>query len=339
MLMGWDIQKKKKDNLIKLTGYKEKYEKIIVDPDSLDDVIKKIKECINKSNGELRSDEIIIDYTGGTKTMSAGAVFVGLLEKDVKVSLTKGDRSDIFKASGEPITELIDTEYIKIENMKNLVNEMISHYLYTSAKMLLKRFLANQTISDKSKREIEERIKVVSIFEYWDKFNHNEAYQIFRKYNSIRERYNEHFNYILKILGRIKNSGYELLFDLIKNSERKAYNNNYDDAVARIYRSIELFLQIRCKDLKLNVPKIGLEGLYESLMEKDEKLKDTLEEYKGKIKHKISLRNESILAHGIKSISENEYLDIKSIFDEFINKCFEKINVRIEYPPEFPKQI
>jgi hypothetical protein len=39
--------------------------------------------------------------------------------------------------------------------------------------------------------------------------------------------------------------GYEIVEDLLLNAERRAMQDRYDDAVGRLYRALELLVQIR----------------------------------------------------------------------------------------------
>ena len=80
-----------------------------------------------------------------------------------------------------------------------------------------------------------------------------------------------------RILGRSKkSSGYEKVGDLLRNAERRAAQSRFDDAVARLYRALELFAQLRLrKILSREGPngeemgqgfKLPLEGLPEELV-------------------------------------------------------------------------
>ncbi len=349
-------KRKISDNLIKLANYKNKYEKVeIDDPDDLTEVIEKTMIAIKKAK-KLNPKEIILDYTGGTKTMSSVLVLLACFDKSLKLTLTKGIHTDYIKTEDESVTELVDLCYPRVHNVIEIINQMLERYLFTSAKTVIENFLMRETIAREIRQKIEDMYKEIVIFEKWDKFNHKEAFESFKRYRRI-EKYKEHFDYLIKIVEN--NLCYEILFDLIKNAERKAANKNYDDAVARIYRAIELFLQIRLKkkfDIdtsKLDVKKIpenyrneyeyrqkiSLIEAYELLEKIDDELKKTLSAYKSEIMDKISIRNKSILAHGITSITENEYNEIKVCFNKFIQECFKSINEKINYPPDFLKNV
>lgn len=347
---------KTSENLIKLTNYRKEYEKIeIDDPDDLNEIIEKTKKAIKKAK-ESKPKEIILDYTGGTKTMSCGLVSLACFDKSLKLTLTKGTRVDYIKTQDESITEIVDLCYPRVQGIIEIVNQMLESNLYTSAKTVIEKFLAMEPLNRDLRTKLEDIHKEILIFEKWDKFNHKEAFECFKRYKKI-EKYKEHFDFLLKI---VKNDlCYELLFDLIKNAERKAENKNYDDAVARIYRCIELFLQIRLKNkFGINTSKLELKKIpekireeykdkekislfeaYELLEKIDDELKEVLSKYKGEIMDKISIRNKSILAHGIIAITEREYNEIKKSFDIFIQECFKNINENINYPPDFIKNV
>lgn len=355
--------KKTSDNLLILSEYKNEYEKIeLDDPDDLNETISKIKYGISKAK-DMNPEEIILDYTGGTKTMSAASVLIACNDRSLKLTVTKGVRTNIISTEGVSITELVDVGSARFEIITKTINQMLSHNLYTSAKMLIDNFLVEHTLEPNLKKRLEEISKICLIFEAWDKFNHKKAFEDFRIFKLV-EKYPEHFNFLRKILEKDRNTGYEILFDLIKNAERKAANLNYDDAIARIYRAIEMFLQIRLKkeynidssNIDLNKARnlpdevkekykdkngksLGLMESYEFLKDIDEKLRDVLSKYSDNIKEKISTRNISILAHGKEPITKEDYKKFKECLNKFIEECFKVMNEETIYPPDFPQKI
>ncbi len=111
----------------------------------------------------------------------------------------------------------------------NSIGEMLTHPL-------------DRSLQDKL---IEARA-VCESFDLWDKFDHKRALELIEPYGS------KYYPYIIdlkKILGKSKASGYELVSDLLNNADRRAAQLHYDDAIARLYRAIELFAQIRLEKL------------------------------------------------------------------------------------------
>ena len=149
-----------------------------------------------------------------------------------------------------------------------------------------------------------------------------------------------------------KGHGYELIQDLFLNAQRRAAQGRYDDAVARLYRAIELLAQARLKlgyqintgDVKLdNLPatlqgkyknkvnnngkiQLSLRSAYELLVEfnqiKREPFGQLFTENKNKIVDFLRIRNNSILAHGFTPVSEGDYKKAQTFFDSFLKDVF-----------------
>jgi CRISPR-associated protein (TIGR02710 family) len=127
-----------------------------------------------------------------------------------------------------------------------------------------------------------------------------------------------------------------LLVDLLNNAMRRGDDERkYDDAVARLYRAMELLAQrqllthsIDSSDVKPeDIPaelrqkweslfeegsaKIGLAHCYELLTA----LGDPLGEFYGdeKAKRLLSTRNNSILAHGLHSVNREVYVTLRDL--------------------------
>ena len=76
-----------------------------------------------------------------------------------------------------------------------------------------------------------------------------------------------------RILKKTKANGYELVGDLLNNAERRASQQRYDDAIARLYRATELFAQIRIEKTK------GYKLVKLTLKELDEELRPEYRKY------------------------------------------------------------
>ncbi len=348
-----------RENIIIQSGYKNGYEIVeISDPDDFDEVYRKTDDTIKKTK-EI-GDEIIADFTGGTKTMSSVLAMLSALDFECKPSLTTGPRRDIIKVSGESIPFALDVSLPRVENMMQIIDNLISHYLYHPAELTLKRLT-----EEGFKKELSDRIKkklfLCKAFSYWDRFEYEKAFDILQNFAN---EYNTEFSYLLKLLGKTKNTGYEKVFDLVSNAERQACNGFYDNAVARIYRAFELLAQIRLrkehkietshversfekikdkirwenkKDDKERIS-IGLIEAYELLLELDDWVGKIYKENKHRLLDNLETRNNSKLAHGDKPITEMEWEKILNFSEKFIDYCCKSIGVKTEYV-DLPKEI
>ena len=136
---------------------------------------------------------------------------------------------------------------------------------------------------------------------------------------------------------------YYILASLINNSRRRFEESKFDDAIARLYRALELIGQIKLEEYGLDSSDIDIsilkeknvdEGFIrtlESLRNKDGKIKiglikdfeliSYIDDYLGefylenekKIMNSVKFRNSSILAHGMEAKTAEEYEEFRDI--------------------------
>ena len=145
------------------------------------------------------------------------------------------------------------------------------------------------------------------------------------------------------------------IVDLIANAERRYKEGRYDDATARLYRTIELIAQYRLKskygidtsDVDVNKLSIYLEDEYEELRDKKGKIRLSLtKDYElfnelgdglggeylknEKLKDLIGIRNFSILAHGLSPVSKNKceefYSEVKELAKLVVSDLEDKLS-------------
>ncbi len=346
-------------SIIKQSNYKGGYEKVIIDdPDNFDEVYEKIKETIEKAKKE--GEEIICDFTGGTKIMSSILAILTAFDFNLKLSFSKGKREDIIKITKGSIPVIENINLVRVDFIMNSVDFIISKYLYYPAKLLLEE-LIKKGLPSNLQKSILEKIEICSAFYYWDNFEYETAFEILKSYTSV---FKQQFNYLMEILGKGKYSGYEPVFDLIKNAERQAKNGFYDNGVARLYRTIELLAQIRLKNTygidtssieksldKLKNPEkwekekneegkiqVGVIKAYELLTEMGDEIGKIYEKEENQLKNVLKIRNFSKLAHGNTPITEEQWNNFFTFSKTFIEDCLSSIGIKISYP-EFPDKI
>ena len=323
--------------------------------DDLNDCYQISQRIIEEMRQKFKPDEIIADYTGGTKTMTAGLVAAALDDGNCKIILVAGIRSNLNKVTDK-------TEYVKpISHYDTLASKSLSQIA-----SLLKRFdfagavnileaLIRFPLSNEKEQGIKSHLNISKGFDAWDRFDHVSAFEFlnpFRKYL---------VSYILpleKIKTDIenKNLGYLMVEDLLLNAERRAIQGRYEDAIGRIYRAIELIAQIRLKTLykqdtgnitidtlpslkeefKANLEKyrnnenneikIGLRASYDLLYElNDFAFQQWYQENKNRLINFLKYRNDSLFAHGFKAIDQNTYEREVPIIIKLIRKLLDAI--------------
>ena len=332
------------DEFIEGEDYKLVYLKNI---DSLSLCFKQMESEILEYEKDYR---ILVDYTSGTKTMSvAMAVSAAFYNKEIYS--VGGSRKGGIISSG--------TETIKSQNLYFIYDRMRFNKLreyFNNNRFDTGRDLIDEIIDPEFEKE-----KVVSLFNaysYWDNVNFEESYNILKNLDASYSFFKPLAKQIKinKIaLGNILRSNSKnlkscyILASLLNNAKRRYDEHKYDDAIARLYRSLELIGQISLEKYGLNSSDIDVEILEEKGVSKDficelEKtrtdgkikiglIKDfTLlhelgndmgryyKDNENRINNMTKKRNDSILAHGLVSQSKDDYEEFEKIVMELALK-------------------
>jgi CRISPR-associated protein (TIGR02710 family) len=203
--------------------------------------------------------------------------------------------------------------------------------------------------------------QLFNAYDLWDKFDHVSAFEILKKIKFDRINANKGF---LGRLSRAKRPDL-LLAELLNNSERRIEEGKYDDAVARLYRSIEYISQIKLDQYGLksddidvgllakfglgteflqkianlkndsNSIKVGLNLGYEMLFYIGDEIGKKFNEDK-ELKNLLSKRNYSILAHGTRSINKIDSMSLHAKAISYSKLIFKDIDC-LRDQGRFPK--
>lgn len=291
-----------------------------------------IYEQASRDIGRLKDMgyEITIDFTSGTKAMSAGVTLAGIREFCTLsyVSGKRGKNNIVIKGTEKVITSEPVKAFIDME--EKMIRGLFNSYQYDSCSAIIKRleeFTSDPDIIEKLNRYEQ----LVDGYSKWDKFDHRKALEILRTFDNSLVDIERNKKFLLEM--ERKGWRYELSIpDLLNNVKRRIAEGKYDDAVARLYRTIELMAQYRLKEEydidSSNVDLLHLRTLHQ-VEEKDIDKYEKMEDKEGKIKFPLntdfrllkdlkdemgkwmddtelrdllSRRNLSILAHGLEPI-------------------------------------
>jgi CRISPR-associated protein (TIGR02710 family) len=220
---------------------------------------------------------------------------------------------------------------------------------------------------------------MVKAYDAWDKFDHKEARDILRKIE--RKDAADNLNFLNELLERkarfrkdLEKNGIKMgevptehiIVDLFSNAKRRAEEGKYDDACARLYRTLEALGQfILLKDYNIVSSDVKLEYLRGKIQEdytseyenkrdrKDGKIKlglvenfDLLKklnnsviivynEKEEELKAYLNFRNNSILAHGFNPIEEEHYGKLENSIRELISNVinnFDELFHKTKFP-------
>jgi CRISPR-associated protein (TIGR02710 family) len=304
-----------------------------------------IKSYIRKGYDK---QNIVVDYTSGTKAMSAALVSSGLTLEVGTVSYVMGDRKEGRVQSGTERISPISPTSIFSAKMLNQFVSLFNLYQFESAIELVKNF----NFHPDYKNRADLLVNLARFFSAWDKFNFSDAFNLLKNLRDdklqeirLKGKFEKMFRPLLIELKKSE-LNYEKVDDLIFNSERRASEGKYDDAVARLYRALEMLGQIEFeKEFKCKTDDVILENLPDSVRESvkfkyqshsNKKIQlpmfktfDVLltiknpaavifEENNIKIKEHINKRNHSILAHGSVPVAKEHFED----FFNFLSSKF-----------------
>lgn len=343
------------------------HEIVMVPPDDLVNCYKTIEaigERIEKREKNL--EKVIANYTGGTKTMSVALALVALMRKDWELQLNIGPRIELFRIHSGDFPVLQPKIEILIDMAQKAIDEAVNDFRYSDAVSIIEEICQLQ-ISGEKRSELLKIRTLCLAFDAWDRFDHDRAYEHLRAY---ADEFHEHIKYLAHL--RVKEGRYELVGDLLRNSERRAYQKRYDDAVARLYRALELFAQLRLREhfkgednqreeqhgsivlMSHMLPeslrekyssfdekgklKLGLDKSYELLFDLGDAVGNKYMERKNALLDILKLRNNSILAHGLTPLDEKDYLKAKGVIESFLKEVASAIKASLEVP-QLPRRL
>lgn len=350
-------------SIVAQTGLKpEQYEVVeLTEPDSLTDCYGAMRAALARLAADRAGWRRLADYTGGTKTMSA-ALVLAALEADWELSLVKGTRPDLVKVlNGSEMAALVNAWEVRARQLMAEAQRLFNAYAYTSAGELLESLTRTGPLSAELEREVRQWVALCRAFDAWDRFNHAQARQLLEPYQS---RAVPQWRFLKALMGLERATGYEPILDLLRNAERRAARGRYDDAVARLYRALEMLAQtrlgertpslttgdldvsllpdgLRKKYEALRDPsdgkiKLGLRQDYELLAELDDPLGRVYRQHEKALLNVLSQRNHSILAHGNMPLTQGDYQEMAQIVQTFIQEGLMALGVKVQ-APQFPK--
>ena len=317
----------------------------------------------------FENKKVLLDLTRGKRIMAVGAGMVGSFFgfdlayideewlKDIRMGLPGTERlvhvSNPFEVFGD----------LELKEARDLFN----YYDYTAAIFLYKRL--SEIISDPRKAVIEKTL--AEMYSHWKSFNFKAAQKKLEELNKKAKQFNIKLarginknKQAIEILNKSQeeiNENLEdhvfihLITDLYTNALRRAEVGMFEDAISRLYRSLELISQYRLlkqgiyttnpnikqfeeeyKKLTMEIyeiekplpTEIGIkDGLILLYIKKDYLLENKNPKDLKDIFGVIRARDVSIVAHGLKLAGEKVFKNFQSLVKEFLMNICEKENI------------
>ncbi len=358
----------------------------ISNPDDLSQNYRAIAEKVREIRQESPQDDILADYTGGTKTMSVALAMVAL-DYGAKVHLTTNTtRENLIRVeAGERVRAASVSSVTVNRTVEQFIPRVLQQYNYPAAIAELKILLQNMELSQEDRLRIEQLLDCCEGLDAWDKFDHKKAIAYLQKYLNKPEL-KDLILFLKRVMGSrqafataigdefetdhgINGHSYEIVEDILLNAERRATLERYDDAVARLYRALELLVQVRLwEGYQIQTGDVDITKLPESLQEKyeaerspikgkiqlaltksyellaelpDDPLGNVYLEYKDRLLDILTTRNDSILAHGMRPVTKSQYQQVSSLVQTFVTTGIHAVvaGKKKHAPVQFPLQL
>ncbi len=337
----------------------------IKDPDDFNECF----EIMLKTMMKYRGNKLFVNYTYGTKTMSSAMASCSVL-MDAPMICVSGERKGGIVLKGTE--KVLRLEPYKFKDMLILdrVFNFFNAYDFDASLSEVENLK-----SFGKKEELRDFIRAYQLWDRFQHEKAYELLERVQKFMTFVDKKQVWLN--LEFLGSLKRSisrGDEVdvykkkLIDLMENARRKIDSGLYDDAVARLYRATELISQIMLKEIGYDDPicidenstserdlkviemfkyfagkkdgkykiKIGLKSKIELLAEFGIEFAIKMRDDK-KLWNLIKIRNESILAHGLKPVLKEEAIKFFEILQEYVKVVYGKNYYKDSKKVVFPK--
>ncbi len=317
---------------------------------------------------QFRPEEVAVDYTGGTKNMSV-ALALASAGKGYSFSYvggssrTKGGLGIVDSGSEVVYTSVSPWQIFAVQEWQHLVLH-VNCFQYEAALTLVRETRGRLPASEQTRWQgLEETLEGLL---HWDRFNHSEALPRFKeglqtlenwsrlKNDQVLDTYVREGQSCLAFLQRMahESRGFKimtrlLLADLVANAERRAAQGRYDDAMARLYRALEMQGQIalmqrwgvstsevppaqipedlrqeyqeRYLDRETGRLKLPLMATFRLLHALHDPAGEGFKQREEDFRKLLSARNASILAHGSTPVSENAFTRLRDLLREALD--------------------
>ena len=226
-------------------------------PNLLQELVTGFEVAIRSAVKELGDCELLLDFTSGTKAMSAALVAVGRdlgADSFLYVSGPRDPESGrvVESQTVESVARAPLTLGVRIEQLLVLFANHRFSAIEREAENLIA--VAKEQRSHHRRRDIEAIRDLAGICDLWDRFQWDQSKRLLDEMGEKRRgklkaagwlasdlrRWNEHVSRVVE-----SEVGADRLVDLLANAERRHRDGAHDDAVSRCYRLFEYIAQVR----------------------------------------------------------------------------------------------
>jgi CRISPR-associated protein (TIGR02710 family) len=325
------------------------------DPDDLAAIHRQLHSFCRSLAERFSRLEIIGDYSGGTKSMSAALAMV-LVEQGAALSLVAGERTNLVRIERSAGTRPVGIAVLQLQRLlQDQLPLLLADHFYDRAGQLLRqwRVLHQESLDAGSLEAISELETSLSVLMLWDRFcweaalDHSWECQLSRQHPELIawwKRVVAARQWLEQDDPQAGVTGYELVQDLLLNAERRGRRGWFDDAVARLYRALELLAQtyiqlekgynhrsfwddeqIRrdCNDWSI---RRGVNGLYWWLRQTEgaEGLGALAARQWIQLRELLNARNDSLLGHGLLPVRQADWQSLQQRVTNLVTSALQE---------------
>lgn len=200
--------------------------------------------------------EAVVDFTSGTKPMSAAAVLLAFSRGARSLSYVTGERDDTGRVVTSTGVLAISPDLVLAHRHLRLAAEHFHAGSFAAARDIAAAYLRRDTMPDERLREVARSVAFIGeAYALWDRFDYKAAAAKLRESERYRPQWpwvddvdrlaanHDVMTAVRDAAGRGEFSP-ALAADLIANARRCLDRQRWDDAVARLYRACELLAQL-----------------------------------------------------------------------------------------------
>lgn len=358
----------------------------IPQPDNLGMCYSSSMKIIQEAKEKFPGANIIADNTGGTKTMSGALLISALDAGDVKPWLVSGERPDQVKVR-DGTQRIIVSNWLPLywHRRLKMLKSLFQGHNFVGCLQVIDDGAPNTVAGSKEDQIVQVYHSICQGFLAWDRFDHDKALQYLEPYGKGFPRHLAFLKNIIKAKPVVKDGvekaeqskTFSPVHDLLLNAKRRMKQGNFDDAVGRIYRALELFAQMclafrrpsiltgniqpetlpealrnryvapqmsisASDDSTKNKIQIGLKKAYKLIRELNDPIATLLTSSHEKTRNNLlKIRNYSIFAHGFDPINLSDAREFLHFVEQLVNdgEVIQQVCFRYENAPQFPTEV
>lgn len=335
---------------LELSGFRQDLQIVpLADPDNLTAIYQQLRQFCQQLRQRFTRLELIADYSGGTKTMSA-ALAMALVEEGAQLTVVQGERINLSRI--DQSLGLADMRVSPLRASRSLRERLpllLADHRYDRLGDVLAQYRSSchSDLDQSLLNRLQRLDQVLQALSLWDHFRWQEALQLARQTALVDvfpelmawwERVIRAHDWFVDQRPSDAITGYELVQDLLLNADRRGRRGWTDDAVARLYRALELLAQTYIQlELDGDGPQEDYPGaarLYRWLRERERGtgLGGCVDHQWGRLRDLLYLRNASLLGHGLNPVNQATW---QSLQDRMTNLVIDTLaELGIQQGPE-----